>query len=252
MSGWVFPDGRELAAVANPVVRRAVLRDAFRYATLEEYARATGLGVDVVTDELGPALDAGAATLEVAHGEIFVLTAPGGRPVPARVPDIAPNLWEVLRYGRSVEQAWELWRLHRALERSGWEVLAVPSEVHASLRGVPSKPAPLALRVGAVAVPVVVFPDDAMVADSSGMLGELDRAGAPAVAIVCAQSALDRVVTAVRKYALGARMVEMRCAVLVLEAPRFQPVLLQPGDTAVAPVSVTRSMLTSLAWGEAR
>jgi hypothetical protein len=251
VSAWVFPEGRELVAVEHPNVRRAVLRDAFRYATLEEYARAAGVGVDVVTDELGPALDAGAASLEVTHGEIFLLTAPGGRPVPAHVPDIAPNLWEVLRYGRSIEQAWELWRLHRALERAGWEVLAVPGEVHASLRGALSRPAPLALRVGAASVPVLVFPDDADVADSSGMLGELDRAGAPAVAVVCAQSALDRVVTAVRRYALGARMVEMRCAVLVLEAPRFQPVLLKAGDTSVAPVSVTRSMLASLAWGEA-
>jgi hypothetical protein len=37
--------------------------------------------------------------------------------------------------------------------------------------------------------------------------------------------------------------------VLVLEAPRYQPVVLQATDSSIRPVSVTQSTLTSLVWG---
>jgi hypothetical protein len=249
MSSWTPDETAPALVVNNTIVKRALLRDAFKHATLEEYARACGVDVDVVMREMEHALDSRAASLETAGGEVFVLTAPDGRPLPKGVPDLAPNLWEVLRYNRSVDAAWELWRVHRALERAGWEVLSDPGDINASCRATVSRPAPLGVRIGGVSIPVLVHPDADMVADSSGLVGEYERAGARAVAVVCGQSGLDSMVTAVRRFALGWRLAEAPLAVFVLEAPRYQPVVLQAHDAAVNPVSVTQASLTSLVWG---
>jgi hypothetical protein len=249
MSSWIPDETAPALQVNNSVVKRALLRDAFKHATLEEYARACGVDVDVIMREMEHALDSGAVSLETAGGDVFVLTAPNGRPLPPGVPEVAPNLWEVIRFGRSVDAAWELWRVHRALERAGWEVTALPSEIHSALTGQVAKAAPLGIRLGGSAVPVLVHPSANDVADASGVMGNYERAGARAVAIVCGQSGLDSMVTAVRRFALGWRLAEKPLAVFILEAPRYQPVVLQAHDTAVQPVSVTQASLSSIVWG---
>lgn len=235
--------------VRHAVMRRVLLHDAFRHATLEEYARACGTDVDIVMGELEHALDTRAVALESVGGEVFVLTAPDGRPLPADVPVVAPNLWEVLRYNRDLEQACELWRVTRSLERAGWEVVVVPQEIHETCPSLVSRPAPLGVRVGQAVIPVLVHPHADVVSDTSGPLGLFERAGARAVAVVCGQSALDVMTTAVRRFALGWRMVDQPLAVIVLEAPRYQPVVLQAHDSAVNPVSVSQSSLSSVVWG---
>jgi hypothetical protein len=235
--------------VRNTVIRRLLLNSPFKHATLEEYARVSGLDVDVVMEELEHALDTRAVALETAGGEVFVLTAPDGRPQPKDVPVIAPNLWEVLRYNRGLEQACELWRVTRSLERAGWEVVVVPQEIHETCPTLVTRPAPLGVRVGASVIPVLVHPSADEIADTSGPLGGFERAGARAVAVVCGQSALDVMATAVRRFALGWRMVDQPLAVLIMEAPRYQPVVMQAHDAAVAPVSVSQTSLSSVVWG---
>jgi hypothetical protein len=96
---------------------------------------------------------------------------------------------------------------------------------------------------------VLVHPTPDDVADSSGVIGSYERAGAHAVAIVCGQSGLDSMVTAVRRFSLGWRLAEQPLAVFVLEAPRYQPVVIQAGDAAVNPVSVTQASLANIVWG---
>jgi hypothetical protein len=235
--------------VRNSTVRRVLLNDPFRHATLEEYARASGLEVDVVMEELEHALDSRALALETAHGEVFVLTAPEGRPLPDGVPWVAPNLWEVLRYQRGVDAAHHLWQVHRGLERAGWEVVSTPQQINGACNAPVAHQAPLGVLVGGLSIPVIVHPSPEMVADTSGPLGDYERAGARAVGIVCGLSGLDAMATAVRRFALGWRLVDQPLTVIVLEAPRYQPVVLQAHDTAVSPLSVSRSDLQTLVWG---
>jgi hypothetical protein len=248
-TAWQPAPNAPIVEVAHPALKRALLRDEFEHATLEEYARASGADVDVVMEALSPALDAGSVALETAGGEVFLLTAPTGRPMPRGVPDLAPNLWELLRSGRNVEEAWSLWRLVRGMERSGWEVTARTTQIHQGLVGFPTHPVPLGVVIGGRCAPVVVGASPDQLADASGPLGEYERLGARAIAVVCAQSALDECVTAVRRFALGWRMASAPLTVLILEAPRYQPVMLQATDSSIRPVSVTQSTLTSLVWG---
>jgi hypothetical protein len=249
VSHWNPAPNTPIVDVTHPVLQRALLRDEFKHATLTEYAHACGVDVDIVIEALSSALDAGSISLETAGGEVFLRTAPHGRPMPPGVPDLAPNLWEALRFSNSVETAWELWRVHRALERAGWEVLVRPGDIHQGLTGFVAKPAALGVRIGTRSIPVIVHPGNEELADSSGPLGEYERAGAGAIAVLCAQSALDATATAVRKFTLGWRMISAPLTVIVLEAPRYQPVILQAADSAVKPVSVTHSSLASLVWG---
>jgi hypothetical protein len=239
-------DNTPILQVANSTVRRTLINDSFRHATLEEYARACGLEVDVVMQHLEHALDSRAVALETAHGEVFVLTAPEGRPLPDGVPWVAPNLWEVLRYNRDIDAAHQLWQVHRGLERAGWEVVSTPQQINAACAAPVARQAPLGVIVGGLSIPVVVHPSPTDVADTSGVLGSYERAGASVVAIVCGLSGLDAMATAVRRFALGWRLVDQPLTVLVLEAPRYQPVVLQAHDAAVNPLSVSRIELDGI------
>lgn len=249
MAAYVYEPGRRIISVAEPRLNRMLVRDAHRYASLGEYASGSGLSVDEVVSLLGPALDEGSLGLEVAGGEIFLLTAPGGRPIPSHLADVAPNLWETLRRRAQRDEALMLWKVVRGLEKNGWQSEVIPERVAFGLGHLTRAPH-LGVHVGATIVPVMVYPSEQDLVSPVGQMAEYDRAGASAVAVVCAQDGLDRTVTAVRRWALSRRIMPSRMAVVVLEAPRFQPTLLSAADAAVTPISVTRSTLESLAWAD--
>lgn len=249
--GWERRAGRLVISVDDPRLNRLLVRYPYRYATLSEYAAASGIGVDVVTAQLGPYLDIGTLGLETAGGEIFVLTAPTGRPVPPTVPDVAPNLWEVLRIGATVPDAYEAWATARSLERAGWDVTADPELVHGSLGYVTRVPR-LGLRIGTAVVPVVTGASPAALAEPTGLLGEYERAGTPAVAVVCAGGQLDAATTAVRRWVISRQAMPTYITVIVLEQPSLAPVLMSAVDAAVTPVSVDRSTLATLNWAHGK
>ena len=227
--------------VGDPRLTRLLSRDPERCASLSEYAAATGIDTGRVMELFTTALDDGTLGFEPVGPEIFIHTAPRGRPSPVPTREVAPNLWERLRAHGDKHHAYHLWQLHRSLEESGWRVEANTATIMFPLRALAEVPA-LALTIGNRAVPLVVYPAAADVASPNGRLYDLAAAGAACAAIVCDSGALDEMVTAVRRFYMDAGT-EVPMSVLILEGPRYNPVLLTQHDASVAPRSVTRAAL---------
>lgn len=223
-------------SVADHRLNHMFHRDAHKYATVSEYATAAGIDTTEVVDLLGPHLDNATLGLEVVGGEVFVTTAPFGRPAPSGAAHTNPNLWELLRGLGDAATAHQMWLLVRALERSGWRV--EPRRAHMlDGRGVIVHAPFFGVTVGQQTVPVLAHVPSDQLLGAAGLLSEYQRAGFPAVAVTCDQGELDQYVTASRRWIL-AHTWPPQVAVLVLEGPRYQPVLLSGDDGAVQPVAL--------------
>lgn len=207
-------------------------------ATVNEYSAITGIDVGRVLDLLGAALDRGELDLEPVGGEVFVHTAPSGRPRLDHQAQVPPNLWELLRASQQREQAYVLWRLIRDLEAGSWDVEPDPRRLPRAAQQVPL----LGLRFGAGIVPLLVLPQLDSVAAQAGPLTLYERSGFGLCALTCRHQELDAATTAVRKWMLE-RPARTGLDVLVLEAPRYQPVLLTADDGGITPRNVTAASL---------
>ncbi|MCP4792043.1 MAG: hypothetical protein GY882_01705 [Actinomycetia bacterium] len=204
-----------------------------RLATVNEYASAANMEVDRVVNLLGTSLDAGHLALEIVEGQLFVQTAPSGRPPVVGMPDCPPNMWELLRRRSNERLSWALWKLCRSLERSGWGVTVDDEDVAAACPGVNEAPL-LGVTVGATLVGGLVFPATHHL--RSGLLDRYENAGLGSVAVICDQGHLESVVAGCRAWMLSGPHRQLR--VLVLESPRYQPVLVDPADGSTQPVSI--------------
>jgi hypothetical protein len=213
---------------------RAFQRDPHRCASINEYATATGINVDGILELLREPLERGALDVEAVGGEVFVHTAPGGRPGPRGAGQVPPNLWELLRRDHTEDEAFALWRITRDLQAGGWTVEADPRNIPS----IATQTALLAVRFSNSVVPVLVLPALDDVASQSGMLTRYEIAGMGLCAVICEHRQLDSMVTAVRRWMLG-RPARAGLDVLVLEAPRYQPVLLTSDDGGLNPRSVS-------------
>lgn len=196
-----------------------------RYAALSEYASAAGLDVFEVLTALKDALDDDLLALETVGDEVFVHTRPERRPPHANV---QPNLWEVLRLAGSAEYAYSLWRLVRGLEWAGWRVLVRPELARGTQAGF------LSVEIDGSAVPVLAFPATATLGNGTAFAA---AAGSADVAVTISAGTLETASTAVRRHLLTGQAGALR--VVLLEAPRYQPVLLETQDTAVRARSVS-------------
>jgi hypothetical protein len=239
--GYGYDAVRRALVVGDPRLTKLLQREPERCASLSEYAAATGIETGRVMELFAPALDAGALGFEPVGPEIFIHTAPSGRPAPAHCPDVAANLWERLRGHGDKHHAYQLWQLMRSLQDAGWRVEANRGAIMFALHPMGEVPA-LGLTIGSRVVPLVVYPPVSVVASPNGRLYELVAAGAGSAAIVCDSGALDEMVTAVRRFYMDVSM-DVSMNVLILEGPRFAPVLLTQHDASVAPRSVTRASL---------
>lgn len=231
--------------VADPRLTRLLQREPERCASLSEYAAATGIDTGRVMELFSSALDDGTLGFEPVGPEIFIHTAPRGRPSPVATREVAPNLWERLRTHGDKHHAYALWQLMRSLEDAGWRVEANSSGIMFSMRPLADVPE-LGLTIGTRVVPLVVYPPTSTIASPNGRLYDLAAAGAVSAAIICDSGALDEMVTAVRRFYLEVGT-EVAMSVLILEAPRYAPVLLNQNDASVAPRSVTRAALEAAA-----
>lgn len=227
-------------------LNRLLLHFGQQCATVNEYAERCGIEPAEIMELLGEWLDNGTLSLEFWGDDVFVHTAPDGRPAPGGHADVPPNLWEQLRDRANVELAYALWRLIRNLERAGW---GVETRLHRILTGLgPLSVTPFfAVTVDDRPIPTLVFPAAGALAAPGGLLSTYANAGAAAVGVICDEGALDDMVTAVRRWALSAHS-QTRLAVLVLEAPRYSPTLLSPDDAAVIPVSVSERNIGTHMW----
>lgn len=229
--------------VSHPGLRDLIHQTPERCAAVSEYAEAIDSGFDDVLDLLAPHLGSGALAVEPAGGQMFLHTAPSGRPPPARLPGVPPNLWERLRRNAPPEAAFRRWQRVRALERAGWQVRVGrhPSELGChTARFQPT----MALSASEVLLPVVG--DDPLadtgLADPNGPLGELERAAAVGAVVLVDSGRLDGTVTAVRRWR-ATHPHATRLLVVAMEEPGYAPVMLTSGDAAVAPKSALRAYL---------
>jgi hypothetical protein len=241
---YVWDPSRQVISVDDPRLNMLLVRQPDRCATLTEYAQACGMDTAQVVECLGRYLDSGEVGLDFFGDEVFVNTGPQGRPAPLGAVDVAPNLWEQLRSRVGVEAAYALWRMIRSLERAGWTVEHKVARIMFGLGFVDDAPY-LGVTVGAIVVPVMVFPSSTQLSGERGLLDQYEQAGARAVAVICDERGLDEMVTAVRRWVLSKRA-KPALNVLVLESPRYNPTLLSPNDAAVEPVSITRDGLGNL------
>lgn len=220
--------------VDEPKLTRLMERTPHLCASVSEYATRTGIPLGRVLDLFSPALEQGWLALEPVGAEVFVNTAPQGRPSPPHTPEIAPNLWERLRVHGGKHVAHQLWLLHRSLEQAGWVVDPVLASIMFGLS--PVTPAPqLGLRINHKTHPLLTQQAPSDLASVRGHVARVAEAGADVVAVIVDSGALDEAVTAVRKlYLSGAAQ---STAVLLLEAPRYTPLLLSPDGASVVPQS---------------
>lgn len=223
---------------------RLMLQDPQRCATVNEYAGATGITVGRILELLTPALEKGELVIESVGGEIFVHTAPHGRPPAAGMAAVPANLWETLRQHRDSDTAFALWRLIRGLEHGGWSIEADPTRIpvaggHTTFLG-------LTFARGAV-VPLLILPEPAELAGPASPLSRYEHEKIRLVGIALRNGELEANATAVRRWMLERPHANADLHVLLLEAPRYQPVLLGGGDAAVTPRAVTRVLVEDLA-----
>jgi len=237
---------RRALAVSDPRLTRVLLREPDRCATLNEYAAACGMDPSEIVELLGKYLDQGVLGLDFFGDEVFLHTAPSGRPAAPDFPDVPPNLWEQLRERAGLEAAYALWKLIRSLERSGWGVEHRVNRIVFGM-GQVADPPYIGVRAGQSVVPALIFPSQDALIRSGGLLDQYEFAGAAAVAVICDERALDNMVTAVRRWSLVKRA-PATLSVLVLESPRYNPTLLSPSDVAIEPVAVTRDTLGNYFW----
>jgi hypothetical protein len=244
MGGAGVPDRAAQKLTMRATLAHALRNDFERTATLSELAIAAHMSIDEVVTELGEVFDGGLLGIEAVDGELFILPHPSGR---LGTEDETPrNLWEDLRERRTLEEAAGLYRLYRSLERAGWHVIVNPGRWNSAVvaSGVRCD---LGVVAGGVLVPLVSNHTEESISETGGVIQSLYRAGVQAVAVVCPQHRLDSYVTAARKWFLS-QVAERGIVVLVLEAPRLQPVIVRHSDKAVDAVSVGEHTIEGISW----
>ena len=241
-------DGRRVVVTDDTRLTRLMQRDTLRCASVNEYAQASGIDAGEIVGLLGTYLDDGSLAIEVHGDDVFIHTAPHGRPAPEGLAETPANLWELLRDRFSIPHAHQMWRLTRALEAAGWRVEHHRSRIMFGLGRLREAPL-MGVDVGNTVVPLLLFPSPVMLTAPDGLLNAYESAGAAAVGVVCAQGSLDEMATTVRAWMLS-RQTPPPLSVILLESPRFNPTLLSPSDGAITPRSVAINVLETEQWGE--
>lgn len=243
---WAPGLSRRVGTTTDYRLTQLLHREPLRCASISEYAQAAGIDTVEIVELLGSLLDDGSLAVEVHGDDVFLHTAPEGRPVAEHLAEVPANLWETLRERFSVPHAHQLWKLTRALEASGWRVEHRAGRIAFGLGRI--EPAPVVgVDVGNTVVPLLLFPTTTTLAGANGLLDNYESSGAAVVGIVCAQGALDEMSTAARSWMLS-RQIPPSMSVLILESPRFNPTLLNPNDGAIIPRAVAIDTLQNDFW----
>lgn len=237
---YTFEIGRRVINIGDPRLNRLFLNDPERCASVSEYAAASGIPTDRVLGLLDPYLESGELALEATGSELFVLTAPEGRPLRDGLADVAPNLWERLRENSQKGEAYVLWKFVRGLENAGWVIETQRSRLQFGLPKLRRAPQ-MGINLGnGHIMPLLVLPNtDALVAPN-GLLSEYEQAGAASIGIICDEGALDQTITDVRRWGIQTAQNRGGIGVAVLEGPRFNPTIVFASDASVMPRTEVR------------
>ena len=216
--------------VADMRLQRLLISGA-QLATLTEYARKAEMDVMEVITQIEPYLEDHSFELESVGAELFLHTAPQGRPQPASAASVPANLWEFLRYVGDPDYASQLWKIIRGLELGGWSVRTHPIGSSTPLTF-------LEIHVNGLWFPTVVLPKKGRLAAHDGPLSRAESRKVTDVVVVCSEGHLDEAVTEIRSWMADEKR---SLSVILLEQPRYTPAILTPNDTSVRPTSVSRT-----------
>lgn len=221
-----LPGPRPTISLADIRLQRLLFRGA-GLASLSEYATTAEMDVTEVLSQLEPWLDGRTMELESVAGELFLHTAPQGRPHPAGAAAVPSNLWELLRQVGDPEYAASLWRIIRGLQRGGWQVRTHPVGATRPLTF-------LELLVEGCWTPMMVLPRRDRLGADDGPLARGTQRGVEKVVVVCGDGQLDESVAEIRAWMSRAPVV---LEVLLLEQPRYTPTVVDSRHGSLAPTS---------------
>lgn len=229
---WPLDPTRPVIALPDARLQRLMLNDPSRCASINEYCRATGINPIDIMGFLSGAINEGLISLESVGGEVFIHTAPLGR-VNTGV-QVPPNLWEMLRRNGDTTSSFKLWRFVRELEFGGWEV-----EVDSKKIPNIDSSSPVAVRIGAYILPLLLLPTTDDIASLNGPLSKFARKGYPLVGVICEKGLYEDYATSIRGWILN-RDATVDLDILLMERPMYQPILIRTRDKSINPRSINR------------
>lgn len=232
------PEAERLRA-AMLRIEEVLLRNTGRLvATVSELAEETGIEAGEVFDLLGRYINSDLIMLEYYGDHIFIHPRDLSTSGVGEGNYFPPNLWGHLRRRLDEATAYKIWMLIRDMEKVGWSVEVRPG--HSVRELGPVRKVPLfGVYVRNRVLPVLVFPDPEALGGPDGLLSTYERADADDLAIVCYEGALDETVTAIRAWLLQKNYHTSMGRFLILEEPRYDPVIVNLGDGSVTPASDT-------------
>lgn len=217
---------RPTIALADIRLQRLLFRGA-GLASLGEYASAAEMEITEVLAQLEPWLDGSCLELEAVAGELFLHTAPQGRPHPAGAAVVPSNLWELLRQVGDPDYALQLWRIIRGLQQGGWQVRTHPVGSTRPLTF-------LELLVERRWTPMMILPRRDRLGADDGPLSRARQRHVDQVVVVCGDGDLDPTVAEIRGWMSTN---PQPFSVVLLEQPRYTPTVLRSSEGSVRPTS---------------
>ena len=197
-------------------------------ATLNDYARNTNLEIPELLKHLEHFLQEGDISIEAFGGELYLNTYPR-RNIEGSVRVFPANLWELLRKNVPVSEAHELYQLYKSLLFSGW-VVKIRERVNL-------EPTVLSIILGELTIPLLENTSTQKIRNQDNLLSKFELNNIHTAAIITKEGELGSYSTSLRSWYLG-RNKRSELDIILLEAPRYSPVIVTPDDSAVSPLSI--------------
>lgn len=196
-------------------------------ASLSDYAEKSDMGISEVIANLEPWLDGRTLDIEAVGAELFLHTAPLGRPQPKDVAVLPANLWETLRQVGDSDYAAMLYTIIRGLQYAGWRCRIHPVDA--------KNPATfLELYISHTWIPLFLFPKKERISANEGIFDKLKSRNISKVSVVVNQKDVHGFIVESRKW-LSENNYPITIA--ILENPSFQPIIIEAKDIGAKPIS---------------
>lgn len=240
MSNFPLDPTKPIVNLADTRLQKLFILENYKYATLFEYSKATGINSNKLLPILEPYIASGELSIDALGGELFLNTRPElNNP---QVTQIPPNLWEILRDKGDEEMAFNLWTLIRDMESGGWVIEAEHSKNPVASTGERSL---LSLKIKTMNFPIVILPTMYDLGNPAGVLTKFLLGNNRLIALVVKNIEVEEASTMVRKWILS-RPHRVDVTILILPEPRYQPIIITSKDQSLTPVTVTREYLDTL------
>jgi hypothetical protein len=218
---------RPVITVNDIRLQRLLFRGA-DLASLSEYAEKSDMGISEVIANLEPFLDGRTLEIEAYGSDLFLHTAPSGRPQPHGIAIIPSNLWEILRQVGDTQYAAMLFSIIRGLQFAGWRCKTHSLDAN--------NPATfLELNVNNVWSPLFVYPKISRISVKNGILDKISERKILYVTLIVHQKEAQQYIAEVKRWFVNNNN---DLTVVILQEPSYQPLVVTGNDTAVKPKTI--------------